>query len=420
MMPWRELCHLTSSAMLFQAFILSTAVVRHPCSLHCSTGKDVAIKAASAALGAHLVPIECSIIVESARSEEEVAAMLREAFDAARQYAPCIVALRNLPALARAPGGDPLAHLRPTIADAGGRGPLRVVSEVKTAMREGCVGHRAGERVVVVATTEMGEDVPAALRALFSHEVPCVRLDADMRTEMLREALVVARLEPSEEALEVLVRRTAGLSLRDLGVVLSGLEMGAGGGEGGSAESVSQVQNGNCGTATMSDPPLDSSTTLGAGSEQLHAGSGPTVQQKDSQCGAVAATEAQVEDKVTQGQWLPPEVRSVGMEDVEGVVRGVREVLKHGFGGVDVPEVHWRDIGGLDGPIAAIKETLLLPQQCPELYASGVRRRSGILLFGPPGTGKTLTAKAIATESGACPRGLVRRDGGELWVAFAG
>ena len=34
-----------------------------------------------------------------------------------------------------------------------------------------------------------------------------------------------------------------------------------------------------------------------------------------------------------------------------------------------------------------------LPLTHPELFASGVRQRSGVLLYGPPGTGKTLLAK---------------------------
>ena len=37
-----------------------------------------------------------------------------------------------------------------------------------------------------------------------------------------------------------------------------------------------------------------------------------------------------------------------------------------------------------------------LPLQHPELFANGMKQRSGILLYGPPGTGKTLMAKAVA------------------------
>ncbi|TKA58166.1 Peroxisomal biogenesis factor 6, partial [Cryomyces minteri] len=46
----------------------------------------------------------------------------------------------------------------------------------------------------------------------------------------------------------------------------------------------------------------------------------------------------------------------------------------------------------------AVMETIQLPLSRPELFAKGMKKRSGILFYGPPGTGKTLLAKAIATE----------------------
>ncbi|KAF4630620.1 hypothetical protein G7Y89_g7528 [Cudoniella acicularis] len=48
--------------------------------------------------------------------------------------------------------------------------------------------------------------------------------------------------------------------------------------------------------------------------------------------------------------------------------------------------------------IDAVIETIQLPLERPELFAKGMKKRSGILFYGPPGTGKTLLAKAIATE----------------------
>ncbi len=40
-----------------------------------------------------------------------------------------------------------------------------------------------------------------------------------------------------------------------------------------------------------------------------------------------------------------------------------------------------------------IMDAITLPLSSPELFASGLKQRSGILLYGPPGTGKTLIAK---------------------------
>ena len=58
-----------------------------------------------------------------------------------------------------------------------------------------------------------------------------------------------------------------------------------------------------------------------------------------------------------------------------------------------------------------------LPLEHPELFAAGMRQRSGILLFGPPGTGKTLLAKAVATE---CSLNFLSVKGPELLNMYIG
>jgi transitional endoplasmic reticulum ATPase len=69
---------------------------------------------------------------------------------------------------------------------------------------------------------------------------------------------------------------------------------------------------------------------------------------------------------------------------------------------VEVPEVHWSDIGGLEAVKKQLKEMVELPLKNPELFEQmGISPPRGILLYGPPGTGKTLLAKAVATESSA-------------------
>jgi SpoVK/Ycf46/Vps4 family AAA+-type ATPase len=70
----------------------------------------------------------------------------------------------------------------------------------------------------------------------------------------------------------------------------------------------------------------------------------------------------------------------------------------HSLTSTRLQPVRWSDIGGLEEPKREILETIQLPITHPELFAAGVKRRAGILLYGPPGCGKTLLAKAVATE----------------------
>ena len=69
---------------------------------------------------------------------------------------------------------------------------------------------------------------------------------------------------------------------------------------------------------------------------------------------------------------------------------------------VEIPEVRWSDIGGLEDVKQKLREMVEWPIKHPEYFEQmGIDPPRGILLFGPPGTGKTLLAKAVATESQA-------------------
>lgn len=69
---------------------------------------------------------------------------------------------------------------------------------------------------------------------------------------------------------------------------------------------------------------------------------------------------------------------------------------------IQVPNVHWDDIGGLEETKRDLREGIELPLKNPEAFERmGIRPAKGFLLFGPPGTGKTLLAKAVAREAEA-------------------
>lgn len=74
----------------------------------------------------------------------------------------------------------------------------------------------------------------------------------------------------------------------------------------------------------------------------------------------------------------------------------LREVL------VQVPNIKWDDIGGLENAKQELIEAVEWPLKYPDNFDKfGINPPKGVLLYGPPGTGKTLLAKAVANESKA-------------------
>ena len=69
---------------------------------------------------------------------------------------------------------------------------------------------------------------------------------------------------------------------------------------------------------------------------------------------------------------------------------------------VEVPDVSWADVGGLEEVKCELRETVEYPVQFAPLYERfGLPPSKGVLFYGPPGCGKTLIAKAVANECGA-------------------
>lgn len=114
---------------------------------------------------------------------------------------------------------------------------------------------------------------------------------------------------------------------------------------------------------------------------------------------------------------LPHEC-SVSAQDMEEAAQNQQaQASSANIGNASIPNVKWTDVGGLEDVKDEILDVVQLPIKHPELFASGVRQRSGILLYGPPGTGKTLLAKAIATE---CNLNFLSVKGPELLNMYIG
>ncbi|MDC0036393.1 AAA family ATPase, partial [Nitrosopumilus sp.] len=104
------------------------------------------------------------------------------------------------------------------------------------------------------------------------------------------------------------------------------------------------------------------------------------------------------EDKISSEILQKIEITSDDFQEALKEVRpsALREVQ------VQIPDVSWNDVGGLDELKDELREAVEWPIKHKEAYDYvDVETPKGVLLHGPPGTGKTLIAKALAkmTES---------------------
>ncbi|KAG5949637.1 peroxisomal assembly protein [Claviceps sorghi] len=203
---------------------------------------------------------------------------------------------------------------------------------------------------VLIATTNEVDQVPDGVRALFTHELEMGAPDEPEREAILRN-IVDDRglaLEPSLN-LNSIALKTAALVAGDLVDVV----------ERASLAQYARLEN----LSARNSKSLDGEVTV----RDIQVAGGPFA-------------------------------RCLTASDFEVAVEAARKNFSDSIGAPKIPNVTWDDVGGLGNVKDAVTETIQLPLERPELFAKGLKKRSGILFYGPPGTGKTLLAKAIATE----------------------
>lgn len=205
---------------------------------------------------------------------------------------------------------------------------------------------------VVVATTTAVETVSEDMRSLFTHELEVPAPDETEREGILRTIVNERSIRLSYDVdLAAIAIKTAALVAGDLADVLER-------------------------ALIAREHRLEDLTQQGLGFNQSSA---PIL----------------IRDILVSGG---ESVRCVNKADFDIAVDAARKNFADSIGAPKIPNVSWEDIGGLEHVKSAVMETIQLPLERPELFAKGIKKRSGILFYGPPGTGKTLLAKAIATE----------------------
>lgn len=222
-----------------------------------------------------------------------------------------------------------------------------------TAMKEVV----ADSRVIIATTTDV-EKVPEGIRSLFTHELDMAAPDEKEREGIVRNVVADQRVKLSADVdLASVAVKTAALVAGDLVDVV---ERAVG-------ERKLRLQK-------LADASSSSDADADADAD------GQVVSVRDIQ---VAGGDA---------------AQCVTRVDFEAAVDAARKNFADSIGAPKIPNVTWDDVGGLSNVKDAVMETIQLPLERPELFAKGMKKRSGILFYGPPGTGKTLLAKAIATE----------------------
>ncbi|KAI9033810.1 P-loop containing nucleoside triphosphate hydrolase protein [Phycomyces nitens] len=218
----------------------------------------------------------------------------------------------------------------------------------------------SGYPVMVVATTSDIDALPTSILACFRHEVSMEAPDEKTRLSMLKNLTSSCPLAP-DVSLKSLATQTAALVSKDL---------------------VDLVAR----TGVLALQRIHKSVY---GEEK----NGSRTQ--DIKAAGVALTAA----------------------DFDGALNEARASYSDSIGAPKIPNVTWDDVGGLANVKDDILDTIQLPLEHPELFGSGLKKRSGILLYGPPGTGKTLLAKAIATS---CSLNFFSVKGPELLNMYIG
>ncbi|WP_148883549.1 CDC48 family AAA ATPase [Thermococcus aciditolerans] len=350
------------------------------------TGKTLLAKAVANEANAHFIAINGPEIMSKYYGESEE--RLREVFKEAEENAPAIIFIDEIDAIA------------PKREETHGEVEKRVVSQLLTLMD----GLKSRGKVIVIGATNRPDAIDPALRrpGRFDRELEVGVPDKAGRKEILqihtrgmpiepefRKGRVMEILEELErndayrESAERALMKVKGAKDEEIPEILRGID----------EKLYDEVK------ARLIDALLEELA------EVTHGFVGADLAALAREAAMAALRRLIKEGKIDfEAEHIPKEVLEelrVTRKDFYEALKMVepsalREVL------LEVPNVHWDDIGGLESVKEELREAVEWPLKYPEAFLGlGITPPKGILLYGPPGTGKTLLAKAVANESEA-------------------
>jgi len=313
------------------------------------TGKTLIAKAVANEVDAHFISLSGPEIMSKYYGESE--GKLREVFDEAQENAPTIIFI------------DEIDSIAPKREDTRGEVERRIVAQLLALMD----GLKSRGQVIVIAATNLPDAIDPALRrgGRFDREIEI-------------------GIPDNKGRLEIFQVHTRGVPL-DL-------------------DSVKLTEEDMIRLGESNDPKKEEETRRKrflepfANTSHGFVGADIALLVKEAAMHALRKNLS----NMNMEEDIPMEViegLKVTREDFEEALKHVepsamREVL------VEIPDISWDDIGGLEDVKQEMVEAVEWPLKYPEIFEHlKTEPPRGILLFGPPGTGKTLLAKAVANKS---------------------
>ncbi|CAL0302445.1 unnamed protein product [Lupinus luteus] len=343
-------------------------------------GKRTVVRYVAHRLGLHVVEYNCHDLMAS----DKTSVALAEAFKTARRYSPTILLLRHFDVFRdsnsqegslndqRGNTSEVASVIRKFTEPVSEHGDSNSQRKSNSEFVERNPEKTSGHQILLIAAADSSEGLPSTIRRCFSHEISMGTLTEEQRAEMLFQSLqsVSQLLSDTDGFVKEMVGQTSGYMPRDMSALIA--DAGA---------NLFPRSNAEVDKGRLED--VDDS--LGS------------------------------EVKEDKDQNVSSQIP--GKEDLMKALEQSKKRNASALGAPKVPNVKWEDVGGLEDVKKSILDTVQLPLLHKDLFSSGLRKRSGVLLYGPPGTGKTLLAKAVATE---CSLNFLSVKGPELINMYIG